>query len=206
MTQPRQYTPEQRAQIQRFIKALNHYMVASHATQRDLAERLGVSVGTITKYLGGSVPPLNVCLEIQYELALALGVTLDALYHYYRSGEYVTQVTIEEVSSWIRSDAGQDCLPVLMNCLAEASQRWTLQVSPPAAPEAPQIWEWPLKELESMELTSRMRDMLTLTPARVQALVERGDFDDDLVNGFALACNYQVDAVRESFEARKPIE
>lgn len=202
----RAYTPQEREQIERFIKALNHVMVASRVSQRGLAEILGVSVGTITKYLRGTVPPLNVCLEIQWKLSRALGVTLDALVSFYETGEYLTAITLEDVASWIRSDAGQESWPALMACLSDAAQRLA-----PAAhcaevvEEVRVIWDWPVLEVLEAGLTPRMRERLTLTDDRLQALAERGEFDDELVEGFAVACNYQVDAVRAAFERQEAI-
>lgn len=208
MEQPREYTALEREQIKRFVSALNHAMVSSRGTQRELADRLGLSVGTITKYLKGTVPPLNVCLANQAALARLLGVSLDALYAYYTCGEYVTHVTIADVGTWIRSEAGQESLPWLMECVAEASRRWqpnSLSPDAPAASILPAFWGWPLEELDSAEISERVRDRLTLTPERMRALVELGEYDDDLIEGFAVACNFEEVAVREAFEKREAI-
>jgi transcriptional regulator with XRE-family HTH domain len=209
MNEPRVYSVAEREQIGRFVRALNHVMVIYRESQRDLARRLDVSLGTVTKYLRGTVPPLNVCLEIQARIAQALGVTIDALYHYYTAGEYVTSVDLETVASWIRSDSGQEAIPVLMQSIQDAYQRWAPAAQLPAIPEVkalgPAPWLWPAEELEDAGLTERLRERLTLTPERVEALVRDGQFDDDLIEGFACACNYDIEAVRESFETRKPI-
>lgn len=209
MNEPRSYSTAEQEQIVRFVRALNHAMVSSHGSQRDLAKRLEVSLGTVTKYLRGSVPPLKVCLEIQARIAEVLGVTIDALYHYYQDGEYVTSVDLQTVASWIRSDSGQEAIPVLMQSIQEAYQRWAPAAQLPAVAEVkalgPAPWMWPAEELEDAGLTERLRERLTLTPERVEALVRDGQFDDDLIEGFACACNYDIEAVRESFERRRPI-
>jgi hypothetical protein len=212
MDDVRQYTPEERVQIQRFVNALNHVMISSGVSQRGLAGKIGVSVGTVTKYVKGTVPPFNVGLGIQYNLAKSLGVTLDALYHYYLGGEYVTAVSVEDVASWIRSDAGQEALPLLMECLSDAARRWTPRLPAASTIEAEVVeeeplkpWRWPEEELQSSGLSERMLERLTLTSERVSALVEQGEYDEELIEGFAVACNYKVDAVRVAFEEREAI-
>jgi transcriptional regulator with XRE-family HTH domain len=200
MDDVRQYTPEERVQIQRFVNALNHVMISSGVSQRGLAGKIGVSVGTITKYVKGTVPPFNVGLGIQYNLAKSLGVTLDALYHYYVGGEYATAVSVEDVASWIRSDAGQEALPLLMECLSDAARRWTPRLPAASTIEAEVVEEEPLKPWHWPE-----EERLTLTGERVTALVEQGEYDEELIEGFAVACNYKVDAVRVAFEEREAI-
>lgn len=101
-------------QVQQFIKAVNQAMLSNRLSQRALSERIGIKIGTLTKYLRGEVHPMKVGVGIQARLAEALGVTLDALLAYYRYGEYITAVSLDDVESWIRSDAGQQDLPVLM--------------------------------------------------------------------------------------------
>ena len=88
--------------------ALNNY------SQRELSERIGITIGTMTKYLKQVVPPFKVGLGIQRLLAKELGVTMDALVAYYETGEYLTGVSLTDVERWIRSSAGQQDLPSLM--------------------------------------------------------------------------------------------
>ena len=101
-------------ELQRFQQVLRQAMVVNDYSQRQLSEAIGVKIGTMTKYLNGEIRPLRVALEIQAGLANCLGVTLDALLAFYRSGELVTYVTVRDVESWLRSDAGQEDLPVIM--------------------------------------------------------------------------------------------
>lgn len=210
----REYSPEERLQIQRFIKALNQAMIASRASQRELGEMMDVAVGTVTKYLRGSVPPLKVGLGIQANLAKALGVTLDALYAYYRCGQYISEVNIQSVEGWLRSEAGQETLPRLMAGMNAAAQRWAGMATLKEvegelyAEEEEQglpAWEWPIDEVESADLTERILDRLSLTRPRLEALAYEGVYDEELIEGFAVACNYQEQAVREAFEKRQAI-
>lgn len=80
------HTDEERIQIKRFIQAIGHALVSGGMSQRELCARLGISVGTMTKYLRGTVAPLKVGTGIQFLLAAELGVTLDALVGYYQTG------------------------------------------------------------------------------------------------------------------------
>lgn len=206
--QPVRHNDVERGQIERFIKALNQAMVLNGLSQRGLCERLGIQVGTLTKYLRGEVAPLKVGTGIQSALADALGVTLDALISYYQEGEYITGVSLQAVESWIRSDAGQEDLPTLMASLQAAGQRW-IGKGPPDAEEEPfkqlEPYTWPLQELEDAGVSEKFRERLGLTKERMAALVERGEYDDDLVEAFSVACNYELEAVSEAFAQRTPI-
>ncbi len=134
------HTTAEREQIARFVNCLNQAMVAGRLSQRQLCERIGITIGSLTKYLRGAVAPLRVGTGIQAALAKELGVTLDALVAYYVHGHYVTEVSVEAVESWIRSEAGQEDLPRLMASLTDAGQRWmTGAVDAQALPPAPEV-------------------------------------------------------------------
>lgn len=205
--QPVQHTDVEREQIERFVKALGQSMVLNGLSQRGLCERMGITVGTLTKYLKGEVAPLKVGLGIQCALAETLGVTVDALMGYYREGEYLTHVSLQDVESWIRSDAGQEDLPTIMASLQQAGQRWLGQpvVVEDAAPQGPPPFHWPLQELDDAGVSEKFRERLGLTKERMEALSLRGEYDEDLIEAFSVACNYEIDAVRECFKERKPI-
>ena len=70
-------------EIQRFIESLNQAMVMHQISQRKLGDEMGVSIGTITKYLRGEVNPFDVRTRITRNLSRLLGVTPDALFDYY---------------------------------------------------------------------------------------------------------------------------
>lgn len=199
-------TPEE-LQCKRFSQALHQAMVVNGYSQRQLSDAIGVKIGTMTKYLQGTIRPMRVALEIQAGLAESLGVTLDALYAFYSSGELVTQVTVREVESWLRSDAGQEDLPIILASLQEAGQRWLGGASAVGTlPEAkPQRYTWPLEELEELGLSEKMRERLGLTAADLKPLVERGEFSEELAEAFSVAANYELEAVREAFRKREPI-
>lgn len=206
--QPVLHTDEERAQIDRFVKAINQAMVVNGLSQRGLCNLIGVKVGTLTKYLRGEVAPMKVGIGIQSALADVLGVTTDALLGYYRNEEYLTAVTLDQVESWIRSDAGQEDFPVIMASLQAASQRLVSGEAKPAQQEEEDVlqpWDWPQRELEEAQLSERFLERNGLTEERIAALVERGGYDEDLVEAFSVACNYELDAVREAFRTRQAI-
>lgn len=202
--------------VERFIGAIGQAMVVNKLSQRGLATRCGVTIGAITKYLRGEVEPDNVSFGVQRRLAEALGVTIDSLWNYYETGEYHSAVTVRDIESWLRSEAGQEDLPVLMSSLQEAGTRWLKergeggQCNESAAGVATraevtvQRYTWPREELAAAAVSERMLERLGLTEEVLDAL-EAGVYDDDVVEAFSVACNYEESAVREAFEGRRPV-
>lgn len=193
---------DDKQQTARFMRALHQAMVVNKYSQRDLAAELKVVIGTMTKYLAGDVAPMKVGLGIQARLARVLNVTLGSLHAYYETGKFLNAVTLDQVESWIRSEAGQEALPVLMASVQQASNRWLGKT--PLAPIEP--YTWPLEELESANVSARARERLGLTAEAMEGLVLRGEFDEDLVDSFSVACNLEFDAVLAAFQERKPVE
>jgi transcriptional regulator with XRE-family HTH domain len=202
------HTSAEKEQIARFIGCLNQAMVAGRLSQRQLCERIGITIGSLTKYLRGSVAPLKVGTGIQAALARELGVTLDALVAYYEQGEYATAVSVEEVESWIRSEAGQEDLPRLMASLTDAGQRWLGGSAEPAALSPARTvppYTWPIEELQEVGVSEKFRERLGLTDEALKRLAATGEFDEDLAEAFGIACNYDTQAVIEAFQQRQPI-
>jgi transcriptional regulator with XRE-family HTH domain len=201
------HSPQERIQIRRFIKAIGHALVVGGMSQRDLCARLGISVGTMTKYLRGSVAPLKVGTGIQRLLATQLGVTLDALVAYYETGEYGTSISLDDVASWIRSDAGQRDLPEIMASLQQAGSRWIGGPIGEPEPQAlvPERYDWPKKELENLRIPASVRGRLGLSDEALEKLSVLGEFDGDMVEGFAALIGVSSKRAREAFEKREPI-
>jgi hypothetical protein len=63
---------------------------------------------------------------------------------------------------------------------------------------------WPLEELDEAGISPALRERMGLTEEALTALVERGEFDEALVEAFAVATNTEEAAVRAAFEQRKP--
>jgi transcriptional regulator with XRE-family HTH domain len=175
---------------------LNNY------SQRELSERIGITIGTMTKYLKQVVPPLKVGLGIQRLLAKELGVTLDALVAYYETGEYLTGVSLSDVESWIRSSAGQQDLPALMKSMHEAALK-VAGVS--EAPPDVSPYTWPIEALKEAGVSDVMRERLGLTLPALNLLATEGVYDDEMVEAFSLVTGYASDAVRRAFENRATV-
>lgn len=198
-------TTSERERIERFIQALNQAMILGSLSQRKLAAAIGVESGTFTKYLRGHVDPFKVGTAIQAALARQLGVTLDALLAFYEEGVYLSGVDADQVESWIRSEAGQEDLVQLLEALREAGQRWG---APPCGhPPAQRLaaYEWPAQVVDESGLNPAILERLGIREAALDALIERGEIDEALVEGFALLLKTTPAAVREAFEARMPL-
>jgi transcriptional regulator with XRE-family HTH domain len=198
-------TAAEQERIGRFIRALTQTMVQGGLSQRKLAAAMGVESGTFTKYLRGNVDPHKVGTAIQASLAKQLGVTLDALVAFYDEGLYLSGVDVDQVETWIRSEAGQEDLNVLLEALQAANQRWYAPTCPHAHTQALAPYEWPAQVVDESGLNSAILDRLGIRPEALDDLIERGEIDDELVEGFALLLKTSPAAVREAFEARMPL-
>lgn len=198
-------TTDERERIERFVSALGQAMVQGSLSQRKLAAAIGVESGTFTKYLRGVVDPFKVGSAIQAALARQLGVTLDALMAFYEGGAYLSGVGVEQVESWIRSEAGQEDLPQLLEALQGASQRWGSVGRQGPTEAALASYEWPAQVVDESGLNVGILERLGIREPALDALIERGEIDEELVEGFALLLRTDPAAVREAFETRTPL-
>jgi len=120
--------------IERFKSVLTEAMITNQYTQRKLCEELGITIGTMTKYLRGAVDPNRVATEIQAALAKTLGKTTDALLHYYASGDYGSELTMQQVVSWCTSQMSQSDIPVLLAAISRGSDPLLKGSNAPALP------------------------------------------------------------------------
>jgi hypothetical protein len=201
-------SPAEAQRIERFIQALNQAMVTRKLSQRRMAAAIGVESGTFTKYLRGTVDPAKVGSAIQEALARQLGVTLDSLMSFYRGGTYLSGVSVSQIESWIRSEAGQQDLLVLLDALSEAGRRWGgACIGASDRSQEPRLapYEWPAQVVDQSGLNEAILERLGITPERLDALIEQGEIADELVDGFALLLKADAGSVREAFEARLPL-
>ena len=122
--------------IERFKSVLTEAMITNQYTQRKLCDELGITIGTMTKYLRGAVDPNRVATEIQAALAKTLGKTTDALLHYYASGDYGSELTMQQVVSWCTSQMAQSDIPVLLAAISRGSDPLLKGSNPVALPPA----------------------------------------------------------------------
>lgn len=173
-------------------------------SERRLATELGVTIGTTQKYFRSMVHPLRVSTGVNRRLAVLLGITLDALVKFYETGEFESDLSFDEIVSWVRSTAGTEHFSRILEAMTAASQR-TLAVAalPPAQEKRPYIW--PREELQGAEVPEWLQERMGLTREALDLLEQDGVFSDELVAAFAVATNYEEEAVREAFTKRQPV-
>lgn len=200
-------SPFQTQATQRLAAALRQAMVQHGFSERKLATALGITIGTTQKYFRGRVEPMRVSTGISRELARLLGVTLDALVHFYETGEWSSKVTFEEVVSWLRSEAGVEHMAPILRAMGDASSKASCPECQPwvgAAPAA-EPYTWPIEELQRAGVSDRIRERMGLTDDVLKALAERGEFTDEAVEAFSILADWEEDAVREAFSRRGPV-
>lgn len=195
-------------QTARFIQVLRQAMVRNRLSERRLATELGLTIGTTQKYFRQRVHPLRVATSVSRELARLLGVTVDALLAFYETGEFRNDLKLEEVASWLRSDAGVQHLAPMLEAMSDLGRRLvTCETggTPKVGPPPPPRYEWPLEELESAQVSRALRERMGLSDEVLERLATTGEFDDDLVEAFSVATNLEEAAVREAFLTRTAV-
>ena len=87
-------------------------MVKNQYSQRKLCEAMDITMGTMTKYFKGKITD-KVNVRIMHRLAKALGITTDNLLAFIETGEYKSELTIDDVAAWIRTHGQEICLSFL---------------------------------------------------------------------------------------------
>ena len=188
-----------------FVKAIRTALIIPPGrSQRDLCADLGCTIGSLSKYLRGEVHPAKVGFEIQAKLAGVLGHSIDELYRYYETGEWTSDLTLDEVTGWLQSSAGAEDFPAIMQSLSVATARIGV---PQAEPEAikPQPYTWPMEALQEAGITDKLRERMGLGNEVLKELMLNGAFDDELVEAFSVATNFDEGEVRRAFIDRVPI-
>lgn len=184
---------------ERFTQALRQAMVRNGLSERKLAIEMGITIGTTQKYFRHLVDPLEVKTRVTRELARLLGTTVDALIVFYETGEFRNALSFEEVSTWLRSDAGAEHLAPILKAMSE-------RMSAPAVSGALSVrYDWPKQELDDAGVSAALRQRMGLTDEALEALATTGEFDDDLVEAFSVAVNLDQDSVREAFRTRTAV-
>jgi transcriptional regulator with XRE-family HTH domain len=192
--------------IERFTQALRQAMAKHRWSERRLASELGITIGTTQKYFRYQVNPFKVGTGINRQLARLLGITLDSLVQFYETGEYTSDLSFEDVVSWVSSNAGLEHLGPMLDAMSSAGQRIGLDASCPAKTSKPEPYTWPRRELQDAGISDALRQRMGLTDEALDRLEKDGVFDDALVEAFAVATNYEEEAVRDAFASRTPVE
>ena len=185
----------------RFVNALNTALVSNRYSQRKLCAHIGVTIGTMTKYMRGGINPLKVGTEVQEKLAEALGVNLPSLIAYYRTGEYASHITREDVTSWIRSEGAQEDIPFILDATSSVFKSGLDHQSKEPAAEK---YDWPAEVLANRKISVAMQERLGLDEAVMKQLAA-GQFETSTVEAFALLLNRDTAEVEDAFNSRSPI-
>ena len=110
-------------ETERFVFLLKEVLVKKGISQRELSRRLGIKIGTLTRYLKGDVNPYDVKLGVQRALTEELGVTMATLYSKLDGTEAPSEITVRDVSSWIKSNATPEDMATLFQSQQEAQLR-----------------------------------------------------------------------------------
>ena len=113
----------QSPETDRFVTLLKEILVKKGISQRELSRRLGIKIGTLTRYLKGDVNPYDVKLGIQRALTEEMGVTMAALYARLDGTDAPSDLSVKDVSSWIRSTATPEDMATLFQSQQEAQLR-----------------------------------------------------------------------------------
>lgn len=183
-------------EIERFAQALRQAMAVNGLSERRLAAALGITIGTTLKYFRGLVHPMKVATGINHRLAALLGTSTDSLVAFYETGAYESELSLANVVKWLRSNVEQEHLAVIVQALAEVGNR---------KPLASERYDWPKQALEDEGISVALRQRMGLSDEALERLATTGEFDDELVEAFSVATNFEEDAVREAFMARRPV-
>lgn len=194
-------------EVERFAQALRQAMVRNKLSERRLATELGITIGTTQKYFRYRVHPLKVATGINQELARLLGITLDALLTFYETGEFRNALSLQEVSTWLRSEAGVEHMAPMLEAMSELGRKIASCGAQAAdsEPAPPPRYDWPMQELNQAEVSPALRRRMGLTDDALERLATSGEFDDDLVEAFSVAANLDEAAVREAFRTRTSV-
>ena len=110
-------------ETERFVTLLKEILVKKGISQRELSRRLGVKIGTLSRYLKGDVNPYDVKLGIQRALTEEMGITMAALYSRLDGIDAPSDLSVKDVSSWIRSSATPEDMASLFQSQQEAQLR-----------------------------------------------------------------------------------
>lgn len=201
-------------EVERFRSLLTMSMVSNGWSQRKLCEAMGITMGTMTKYFKGKIAPSQVRGSLMRCLAKTLGVTTDAIYGYLETGEFQSELTVDDVASWIRSH-GQEELPIILAAISDSANQSAVKQPKlePAGYSDEEAREWcsyiteTLKELCNaghMSLRSAWQQVeAKLTELELSA--EEIDTCYDVTTGARVFTGQEMNALRARYAARCPL-
>lgn len=195
-----------------FMQALRKAMIVRGWGVRELSKAIGVEMGTMTKYLKCRVSPYRIGFGIARNLAAELGVTMESLDLYFQTGDFGNgesiPVNLDQVETWIRTRAGaSDLLAIteahhvlLRKVMATDAQSSAIEAKP-----EPEPYTWPREALAATGTPQVALDVMGLSDPVLDALEQRGEYDDQVVRLFAGLLKQSEEVIRTAFEARMPL-
>lgn len=174
-------------------------------SQRELCAELGVTIGSLSKYLRGEVHPSKVGFAVQASLARVLGHDIDSLAKYYETGQWESDLTLDDVTGWLQNTAQAADLAAVMQSVAVMSARVTAGGVTAELTLKSEPYTWPMEALQEAGITDKLRERMGLGNDVLRRLTTEGEFDDELVEAFSVATNLEEEAVRQAFEKREPV-
>ncbi len=188
----------QRIANTRFKEVLKMSMKKNNFTQRELGEKCGFKIGTMTKYMRGEVNPFDVKFRIQLKLAHSLDVSPEALSTYYLDGVFDTELSRQDVTTWIMKEACTNDIPALLMAVS-TSDAWSKSLAESTR------YTWPAEALESKGVSQELRTRLGLSDSAMESIAQ-GEYEPDHVEAFALLISKPIDEVEKAFNSRSEIE
>lgn len=176
-------------------------MISNRLSQRELCAEIGITIGTLTKYLRGSISPAKVGLEIQEKLAATLGVSLTALSAYYKTGEYVSRITIDDVTSWIKKESVQADMPLIMAAASTSVAFETSEAETVEVVTYKPLYTWPAEQLLAKGVKRELREAVGLSDDVMEAL-SHGEYDEACVKSFAILVDESIEDIAAAFKER----
>ena len=159
-------------ETERFVFLLKEVLVKKGISQRELSRRLGIKIGTLTRYLKGDVNPYDVKLGIQRALTEELGITMAALYSKLDGTEAPSEITVRDVSSWIKSNATPEDMATLFQSQQEAQFRHLESMRAQVNPESMDP-RWIEIDEERADLISELQAVFFEIVAKKKGLSKR---------------------------------
>lgn len=162
----RMHAPE----TERFVALLKELLIRKGISQRELSRRLGIKIGTLTRYLKGDVNPYDVKLGIQRALTEECGINMVALYARLDGVDAPTELSVKDVSSWIRSTATLEDMATLFQSQQEAQLRLLADLNSANKTEAS---GWIPVDNERAEVMSALQNLQFEQVAETKGLSKR---------------------------------
>lgn len=208
----KRFTPDEQGRLIRFCEMLTKAKELQRISERELADQLGITLGTSQKYFSYQILPEKINVSTMAKLAALNKVSLDLLLAYIETGDMSTKAGLKDLLKWLSSGEQEEGdLAMVAMAFAESMQELKakrMTARPLAESPKLQPYSWPTEFLEAEGIKKEWFPNFGFTEEQLDDLIERGEFSDELVEAFAkLIDKYNLSAedIRWSFETRDPL-